>query len=85
MVERPVGEAHKAILVRAAAGQQRLTHRGRVKAPRRLHRGRVTPGNLLVADGGVKIVGNVRLQPLEVGIDQKPVAAGLHSRERHRE
>ena len=84
IVERPVGEAHEARLARAATRQQRLAHRAGVEVRRRPHRRRVTPGDFLVAQGRVEVVRDSRLQPVEVRIDEKPVAAGPHPGERHR-
>ena len=84
IVERPVREAHEARLARAATRQQRITHRAGFEVRRRPHRRGVTPGNFLVAQGRVEVVRDSRLQPVEVRIDEKSVAAGPHSGKRHR-
>ena len=82
VVERPVGDADEPGLVRPPAIQQRVAHRAGVEPRGCLHHARIAPRDFVVAQSCIEVVGYARPQPVEIDIDEEPVAAGLDAGER---
>ena len=80
-----VGEADEPGVVRPVAFQQRVTHRAGIESRSSFHGCRITPRDFLMAQGRVEVIPNARLEPVEIDIDEKTVAAGLDAGKRHRE
>ena len=85
VIEGTVGEADEPAFNRPATRQQCVAHLAGVKPRRGFHHTRITLRNFFMAQSSIKIIGNACPELVKIGIDEKPVAAGLDAGKRHRE
>ena len=83
-IERPVGKKDESSFIRPTACEQRVANHVGIEPRRGLHHARIASCNLLMAQRRVEVIGDARPEPVEIGIDEKPVSAGLDAGERHR-
>ena len=82
VIEWPVGVANETSPVRPAAPEQRVAHLVGVEPCCALHHAWIEPRDFFMAQSCVKVIGDASFEPVEIGIDEKPVAAGLDAGKR---
>ena len=78
IVERPVGETDETAFGRPAARDQRIADCSGIKSRRGLHHARIAARNLFMTHICIEVIGDPRLEPVQIDIDEKSVAAGLN-------
>ena len=85
IVERPVGETDETAFGRPAARDQRIADCSGIKPRRGLHHARIAACNLFMTHICIEVIGDPRLEPVQIDVDEKSVAARLDARKRDRE
>ena len=85
IVERPVGETDKTVFGRAAAREQRIADCSGIKPRRGLHHARIAARDLFMAHICIEVIGDPRLEPVQIDVNEKSVPARLDARKRDRE